>query len=232
MYSFFVLFSSALLIGDGQAIRDTGVSARGLNASTTAYGSSALGQTASRGPNATSGSPSSLSCGDAWMSWLNRSTRYIPTWTSYVDTYTYHNITAATATGCDGHPRVVGGSGALTTVATGTNITSTSASKNFTVPTPTCQLSPSECTGKLALYSLCTGVSTTSSSDCGVCSIWGGTVSIGQPRRRPCRSANKFARCNSTISPSRAMQRRTFAGRAATAHQRCVHSHQLARLTV
>lgn len=184
IYLFFLLLFCAVPIEAVRGIRDTGVSARGFNTSTIADGFSVLAQTASRGANAATGSLTSSSCGDAWMSWLNSSTRYIPTWTSYVDTYTYHNITAATTTGCDDHPRVVGGNGALTTVATGTNTTLTSAPKNFTVPTPTCRLSPSECTGKLALYSLCKGVATTSSSNCGVCSIWGGTVRTYQSGRR------------------------------------------------
>lgn len=124
------------------------------------------------------------SCGDVWLSWLNSSTRFHPSWTSTVVTYTYHNITAQTTTLCDGHPRIIGGVDALTTVATGTSSSLTEAPQNFTQPTPTCKLQAAECTGDLAEYELCSGgpATTTTSLDCGVCSIWGGTVGLDLAR--------------------------------------------------
>lgn len=175
MRSLLAFMSAVLFISYAQATRNFGPLPRGLNASD--GGAYASGATAGH-PSASAAIP----CGEAWMSWLNSSTRYMPTWTTYLETYEYYNITAATTTACDGHPRVVGGSNALTTIATGTNSTLTSAPKNFTVPTPTCQLSPSECIGELASYSLCSGGPTTSSADCGPCSIWGGTVSPSMDR--------------------------------------------------
>lgn len=101
-------------------------------------------------------------------------------YTSFISTYTYHNMTAQLTTACDGHPRIVGD---LTTTATGTNstLTSTSATGNFTKPTPSCVLAPSDCTSFYGMYGstqmskYCTN---TKDLDCGQCTINGGTVQL------------------------------------------------------
>lgn len=171
-----LLLCFVVWIGYGQAIRDGVLFPRGLNSSeiykaslsTAAYTTSSHGnasQVTAPGP-----------CYDRWMSWFNSSYDQLGEWTTFVSTYTYHNITAAVTTACDGHPRIVGGTDGLTTTATGTNSTLTSMPKNFTVPTPICTVPPSECTGSLLAWTLCSGTST-QTSDCGPCSIWGGTVS-------------------------------------------------------
>lgn len=226
-------FLAALFAVHVRAVRNFGIYARSLNASEASrvsLSSFASGASSSRADlNATSSA--TTTCGDVWMSWLNSSLDNLPTWTTYLATYTYHNITAATTTACDGHPRVIGGSDALTTIATGTNTTLTSVPKNFTIPTPTCNLAPSECTGKLASWSLCSGGPTTSVSNCGACSIWGGTVRRSSHRESEIDQADGACRCNSTIFPSPAMPLGTSAKPAVAVHPPCVRLHRRGRLT-
>ena len=117
-----------------------------------------------------------LDCSASWNAWFSGSIYAEITYVStYTTTYTYHNISAELTTLCDGHPRIVGGQNGLTTLATGTNSSVTSATRNYTAPTPTCKPASTDCSALWNTYrtSPCTR---TQDSDCGPCSIWGGTV--------------------------------------------------------
>lgn len=123
-------------------------------------------------------------CAKSWLTWLSNSMDLMDLgYSTWMSTYTYHNITASVTTLCDGHPRIVGGRDALTTVATGSGTTITSAMRNFTVPSPTCMIPASECTGTLDYYtsyesySLCSGGP---NKKCGPCTIQGGTVNTAE----------------------------------------------------
>ena len=133
----------------------------------------------------------SMNCSASWNEWLLSQNAFSFGWTSSYTTFTYHNMTAPTTTLCDGHPRIVGGSNALVTTATGTTSTMTSEQKSngdFTVPTPICMPPEVDQTALHDIWQLWVPHTkperfqsftfSTTSSGCGDCSIWGGTVSL------------------------------------------------------
>lgn len=71
------------------------------------------------------GSNNGKNCSWSWSSW-DRAQRSAESFTSdvMVTTYTYHNLSASTTIGCDDITRIVGD---LTTVATGTNVSTTTS---------------------------------------------------------------------------------------------------------
>ena len=121
-----------------------------------------------------SNTTATMNCSASWNSWYNASIwNTFNNVRTYTKTYTYHNITASTTVACDGHTRIVGD---LTTTATGTNSTLTSAPRPFTNVKPTCEPAAADCSSLWDMYYEfpCTQ---TKGLSCGPCHIEGGTVS-------------------------------------------------------
>lgn len=140
-------------------------------------------------------SPTSMNCSASWDDWLSSAHSFSYGWATSFATFTYHNLTASVTTLCDGHPRIVGGRDGLKTTATGTTSTSTifpSHGHNYNKTTPICTPVPRDQTlihdywqvwvpqtethYSYAFQNSSSTSSSVQSQDCGVCTIWGGTV--------------------------------------------------------
>nr|POE93677.1 hypothetical protein CFP56_19689 [Quercus suber] len=97
------------------------------------------------------GSLYAAQCNSNWQAYITSSIDYAGEVSILAtSSWTYHNLSAQLTTLCDGDPRVVG---ALTTLATGTNSSVYYQFQNYTAPTPTCSINPSDCADLNAAYS-------------------------------------------------------------------------------